>query len=56
VLLPNSKLTASISTVYWEKSSPDDTRASIVPDLVVPVNAADYFDGRDAALEAIVAG
>jgi hypothetical protein len=56
VLLPNSKLTASISTVYWEKSSPDDTRASIIPDLVVPVTAADYFDGRDAALEAIVAG
>ncbi|HEX5672142.1 MAG TPA: hypothetical protein VFY46_05405 [Acidimicrobiia bacterium] len=56
VLLPNSKLAASISTVYWEKSTPDDTRPSIIPDLVVPVNAADYFGGRDAALEAIVGG
>ena len=55
VLLPNSKLAASISTVYWEKSTPDDTRPSIIPDLVVPVTAADFFDGRDAALEAIEA-
>jgi Peptidase family S41 len=56
VLLPNSNLAASISTVYWEKSTPNDTRPSIIPDLVVPVTAADYFGGRDAALEAIVAG
>jgi C-terminal processing protease CtpA/Prc len=56
VLLPNSNLAASISTVYWEKSTPDDTRPSIIPDHVVPVTAADYFGGRDAALEAIVAG
>jgi hypothetical protein len=55
VLLPNSNLAASISTVYWEKSSPDDTRPSIIPDLAVPVRAADYFAARDAAMEAILA-
>lgn len=44
-----------ISTRYWEKSVPDDPRLSIDPDLPVPVRAADYFAGRDPALEAIFA-
>ncbi len=45
-----------VSTRYWQKSTPDDPRLSIEPDLVVPVRAADYFAGRDALLEAVLAG
>ena len=44
----------AISTRYWEKSTPDDPRLTIEPDLAVPTRAADYFAGRDPVLEAAV--
>jgi len=37
---------------YWVKAEPDDPRLSIEPDLAVPTTAQDYFEGRDAVLEA----
>jgi hypothetical protein len=43
---------AAVSTRYWEFSTPDDPRLTIEPDLTVEVTAADYFAGRDPALEA----
>ena len=42
----------AISTRYWEKSTPDDPRLTIEPDLAVPTRAADYFAGRDPVLDA----
>ena len=42
----------AISVRYWEKSTPDDPRLTIEPDLAVPTLAADYFAGRDPVLEA----
>jgi len=42
----------AISTRYWEKSTADDPRLAIEPDLAVPTLAADYFAGRDPVLEA----
>ncbi len=44
-----------ISTRYWQKSDPDDPRLTIEPDIALPVRAADYFAGSDAALEAALA-
>jgi len=44
----------AISTRHWEKSTPDDPRLTIEPDLAVPTRAADYFAGRDPVLEAAV--
>lgn len=41
----------AVSTRYWEKSTPDDPRLSIEPDLPLSVRAADYFAGRDPVLE-----
>jgi hypothetical protein len=41
-----------ISTIYWEKSTPDDQRLTIEPEIAVPSLAADYFEGRDPVLEA----
>ncbi len=41
-----------VSTRYWQKSTPDDPRLTIDPDIPVPVRAADYFAGQDPALEA----
>ena len=42
----------AISVRYWQKSTPDDPRLTIDPDLAVPTLAADYFAGRDPVLEA----
>ncbi len=44
-----------VSTRYWEKGLPDDPRLTIEPDLPVPLTAADYFAGRDAVMEAVLA-
>ncbi len=45
-----------VSTRYWQRSVPDDPRLSIEPDVQLPVSAADYFGGRDPALDAALAG
>ncbi|MEO8245567.1 MAG: hypothetical protein ABI622_00470 [Chloroflexota bacterium] len=44
-----------VSTRYWQMGLPDDPRLTIEPDLAVPLTAADYFAGRDAVLEAVLA-
>lgn len=53
LLLPYSRVAGSISSRYWQDSIPGDRRQWIVPNVPVSVTAADYFSGRDAALEAI---
>jgi hypothetical protein len=42
----------AMSTRYWQKSTADDDRLTIEPDVSVPVLSADYFEGRDPALAA----
>jgi hypothetical protein len=44
-----------VSTRYWQMGVPDDPRLTIEPDIAVPSRAADFFAGRDAALEAALA-
>ena len=44
-----------VSTVYHQMSIPDDPRLTIDPDIDVPVLSSDYFSGRDAVLEAVLA-
>jgi hypothetical protein len=44
----------SISSRLWGDSDPGDARPWIAPHVPVPPRAADYFAGRDAALEAVV--
>lgn len=53
LLLPYSRLCGSISTRYWQDSNPGDDRSWITPAVPVEPIAADYFAGRDAAMEAI---
>lgn len=45
----------AVSTRYWEKSTPDDERLTIQPDLELPMQSADYFAGRDPVLDAALA-
>jgi hypothetical protein len=44
-----------VSTIYHQKSIPDDPRLTIDPDIDVPVLSSDYFSGRDPALGAVLA-
>lgn len=50
--LPNSGLVARLSSVYWRDSTPDASRKAVTPDIPTPLSSADYFAGRDPALEA----
>jgi len=56
--LPNLPvpMRVAISVRHWVFADPDDPRLTIEPDLPVEVTAADYFAGRDPALEAALSG
>lgn len=56
--LPNLPvpMRAAISVRHWVFADPDDPRLTIEPDVPVEVTAADYFAGRDPALEAALVG
>ena len=54
VLLPYSRLRASISSRYWQDSDPGDDRPWIAPHVPVELTAEEYFTGVDPALEAIL--
>ena len=56
--LPNLPvpMRAAISIRHWVFADPDDPRLTIEPDIPVEVTAADFFAGRDPALEAALAG
>lgn len=55
LVLPWSRVMGSISNRYWQDSDPGDDRPFIVPDIPIALTSADYFAGRDPALEAIAA-
>ncbi len=41
----------AVSYRHWVFATPDDPRLTIEPDITIEVTAADYFGGRDSALE-----
>jgi len=53
--LPRTGILVSVSTLHWAGSSPLDQRSAIYPDLLAPLSARDYAEGRDPALAAIAA-
>jgi tetratricopeptide (TPR) repeat protein len=55
VVLPYSRAVLSISSRYWQDSDPGDRRPWIAPDMPVGLTSADYFAGRDPAMEAVFA-
>ena len=55
VVLPYTKMRATVSDLYWERSWPMDHRTWIPPDLPTEMSSADYFAGRDPAMEAVLA-
>jgi hypothetical protein len=54
VRLPYSGLTGTISTRNHQNADWEDRRLWIAPDIPAPPTAADYFAGRDAAMEAVL--
>lgn len=52
--LPNSGLQVAIATRYTERALEGDTHPWLAPDIIVLPTAADFFSGRDAALEAVL--
>jgi len=52
IVLPNSRLTVRVSSLYWQQSDPRDTREFIPVTVPAPLTFADYAAGRDPALEA----
>ena len=55
ITLPYSRLSASISNLYWQNTWTMDTRPWIAPLLYVPVTFEAYKTKRDPALETILA-
>ena len=55
VTLPDSGQVLRMAARYWERSTPNDARITIEPEIPVELTADDYFAGRDPVLEAIVA-
>jgi hypothetical protein len=53
VTLPYSGVEGELTAVKWQLSAPGDRRREISPEVPVQLTAADYFAGRDPALEAI---
>ncbi len=54
VSLDHSGLQLSVSTQLEVAVSPGDPRLTIAPDVPIALTAADYFAGRDPALQAIL--
>jgi tetratricopeptide (TPR) repeat protein len=54
VVLPNSKLSMRLSSVWWQDMDPRDVRIWQAPDLSTELTFADYRAGRDPAMEAIL--
>ena len=53
--LPNSKLTIRVSTIYWRDWDGNEKRPWTVPDIPVGYTSKDYLQGRDPALETVLA-
>jgi hypothetical protein len=54
-VLPGGHQALYVASRYWVKSTPNDPRLAIEPDVAVPYSSADYFDDRDPVLEAALA-
>lgn len=53
IRLPYSGLYATVAGVWWQLSDPWDARFTQVPHAPVQLTAADYFAGRDPALDVV---
>jgi hypothetical protein len=55
LVLPKSGITVNVSTLPWRPYDPRDRRDFLAPRLFTPMTSAQYAQGRDPALETILA-
>lgn len=55
VRLPGSDVIAHVPTRYWQDGGPYDRRAALAPDVPVPFESRDHFEGRDPLVETVLA-
>jgi hypothetical protein len=53
--LPTTGVTVNIATQYWQKSTANDPRVTIAPDVRVPLSSKAFFRGGDPVLAAALA-
>lgn len=53
VYLPNSGITATVSTLWWQTMTPTDNRQWIIPGINAELSSEDYRTNKDPALNAI---
>ncbi|MEO5940658.1 MAG: hypothetical protein ABIZ72_06745, partial [Candidatus Limnocylindrales bacterium] len=52
--LPYRGQSVFVATRYWQRSTADDERITIEPEIRADLSSADYFAGRDPVLQAIL--
>jgi tetratricopeptide (TPR) repeat protein len=52
--LPNSKLEARVSTLYWQDMDPRDARPWTAPEVAAELSSDDYRTGRDPVMQAVL--
>lgn len=55
ITLPNSGMTGSISSLWHQEGTPDDTRDYVPVDIPAQLTSDDYFADRDPVLDAVLA-
>src|SRR4051812_31654423 len=53
IVMPNSKVTVRVSTLWWQYLDPRDRREMIEPAIKAGLSFVDYVGGKDPALDAI---
>jgi hypothetical protein len=53
VALPYGGQSVYIASRYWQRSTPDDPRITIEPEIQATLSSTDYFAGRDPVLQAV---
>jgi Peptidase family S41 len=52
-VLPRSRITVNIASLYWQDMGPSDDRDTTGPEIAAELTEADFENGKDPALEAI---
>ena len=54
IVMPNSRVTVRVSTLWWQYLDPRDTRTMIDPAIKASLTFADYATGRDPVMTAVI--
>lgn len=55
LVLPHSRISVNISSLWWQTQNPGDKRPFVAPEIYAEASSEDYRQGRDPAMDAILA-